>query len=134
MSEDKIAKLTHSDRELRSIWVGHSTSSVSWKQSWHTSGSEGIWRAHLFQFHDGTPLSREWLVTQVCQALLSAGKDHAPYSGHSFRIGATSTAAERGMEDSLIKVLGRWQSSAYQRYVKIPREHLAVVSKILASE
>ena len=88
----------------------------------------------FFQFHDGTPLSREQLVTRVRQALLSAGKDPASYSSHSFRIGATSTAAEMGVEDSLIKILGHWQSSAYQRYVKIPKEHLAVVAKILASD
>ena len=88
----------------------------------------------FFQFYDGTSPSRERLVTRVNQALQSAGKDPAPYSGHSFRIGAASTAAERGVEDSLIKILGCWQSSAYQRCVKIPRKHLAVVSKILASE
>ena len=87
----------------------------------------------FFQFHNGIPLSRERLVTQVCQALLAAGKDPTPYSGYSFRIGATSTAAERGVEDLLIKILGHWESAAYQHYVKILRERLAVVSKILAS-
>ena len=88
----------------------------------------------FFQFHNGTPLSRQWLVIQVHQALLSAGKDPAPYSGHSFRIGAASTAAKRSVEDLLMKILGCWQSSAYQRYVKIPSERLAVVSNILVSE
>ena len=108
------------DRELKSIWVGHPTSFVLWKRSWHTSGSEGIWWAHFFQLHDGTPLSRERLVTRVRQALLNAGKDPAPYSGHSFRIGGTSTAAERGVEDLLIKILSHWQRLAYQHYVKFP--------------
>ena len=60
--------------------------------------------------------------------------DPTPYSGHSFRIGAVTMAASKGIEDSLIKILGRWESSAYQRYVKIPRERLAAVSQSLASE
>ena len=88
----------------------------------------------FFQYHDGTTLSRERLVAQVRQALLAAGKDTAPYSSHSFRIGAATTAASRGVEDSLIKILGRWESAAYQRYVKISRERLAGVSRILATE
>ena len=47
---------------------------------------------------------------------------------------AASTATERSVEDLLIKILGCWQSSAYQCYMKILSERLAVVLKILASE
>ena len=45
--------------------------------------------------------------------------------------GAATTAAEKGMEDSIIKTLGRWNSIAYLQYVKIPREQLASYSKLL---
>ena len=47
-----------------------------------------------------------------------------------------STAAAHGMEDSLIKTLGRWESDAYQRYIryiKIPREELANYTVMLTS-
>ena len=50
----------------------------------------------------------------------------------SFRIGTVTTAAAVGVEDAVIKTLGRWQNSAYQQYVKLPQRSLAVVSKRLA--
>ena len=60
------------------------------------------------------------------------GINSKDYAGHSFRIGATTTAAERGVEDSLIKMLGWWQSSAYQIYIKTPQEVLAGISRHLS--
>ena len=88
----------------------------------------------LFVFDDGSPLTREALVREVRGALAMAGIDAAQYSGHSFRSGAATTAAAAGVEDSVIKILGRWQSSAYQVYVKLPRESLAMVSRRLADQ
>ena len=65
----------------------------------------------LFMFSDG----------RRCRALGHPSK----YCGHSFRIGAATAAAERGMEDSVIKTLGRWRSLAYLEYIRNPREQLA---------
>ena len=87
----------------------------------------------LFIFKDDRPLTRQCLVTALREVLQVAGVDQSKYSGHSFRIGAATTAAARGMEDSIIKTLGRWNSIAYLQYVKIPREQqLASYSKILS--
>lgn len=72
-------------------------------------------------------------MKRLREALTAAGFDASQYSGHSFRIGTATTAAAVGIEDSLIKTLGRWESSAYQLYVKVPRDRLAVVSKRLSS-
>ena len=83
---------------------------------------------------EGRPLTREVFVAKVREALSEAGFDPLKFAGHSFRIGAASTAARRGVEDSLIKTLGRWQSSAYLLYVRIPQEHLAWLSTILADK
>ena len=85
----------------------------------------------FFKFQDGSPLTRPRLVAEVKQSLKKAGVDSRAYAGHSFRSGAAMTAAERDMEDSVIKMLGRWKSSAYQRYVRTPRKQLAEFSKRL---
>ena len=69
----------------------------------------------------------------VRQALRQAGISPAGYSGHSFRIGAATAAVQAGLEDSVVKMLGRWESSAYQRYIRTPRETLAALSSRLVS-
>ena len=85
----------------------------------------------LFRFRDGRCLTRQRLVLAVKKALQQAGVEQSKYNGHSFRIGAATTAAANGLEDSIIKTLGRWKSLAYLRYVQIPRDELASYSKLL---
>lgn len=84
----------------------------------------------LFCFADGRPLTRQRLSSMVQSILHSAGY-HGSYSGHSFRIGAATTAAARGVPDHLIKTLGRWSSDAYQRYIRTPVGVLTQVSSQL---
>ena len=87
----------------------------------------------FFQFRDGSPLSREKLVEKLRESLTEAGVDPTKFAGHSFRIGAASTARANGVQDSMIQTLGRWRSAAYLRYVRIPRQELASISKTLVS-
>ena len=87
----------------------------------------------LFTFEDGRLLTRQRFVDLVRDALQKAGVPREKYSGHSFRIGAATTAAARGVEDCIIQTLGRWESLAYLRYVRLPREQLAGYSTLLAS-
>ena len=47
----------------------------------------------LFQFRDGRFLTCARFVAAVRSALVEAGLDAKLYSGHSFRIGAATTAA-----------------------------------------
>ena len=89
-------------------------------------------RGFLFQFEDGRLLTRERFVAQVRTALALAGIDHRSYSGHSFRIGAATAAAKRGLSPATIKTLGRWQSSAYLLYIRMPRQELADISKLIS--
>ena len=69
----------------------------------------------------------------VKEGLQRAGIDSSKYNGHSFRIDAATTAAAKGIEDSIIKTLGRRESVAYLQYVKIPRSQLACYSNMLVS-
>ncbi len=88
----------------------------------------------LFMFSSGLPLmTRQRFVTRVREALQEAGLDEAKYCGHSCRIGAATTAAAKGFEDSVIKTLGRWRSLAYLQYIKIPRNELAYYSRLLCA-
>ena len=86
----------------------------------------------LFVYPDGSFLTRDHFVEEVRGALDSTGVDPTLFNSHSFRIRAATTAVARGLEDSLIKTLGRWESSAYLCYTKIPRLELANYTKVLA--
>jgi len=85
----------------------------------------------FFTFADGRFLTRERFVSAVRAALTTAGFNCSLYAGHSFRIGAATTAAQRGIQDSLIKTLGRWESSAYMVYIRTPRDTLCSVARTL---
>ena len=87
----------------------------------------------LFICHDSKPCTKDWFIPKLRSALETAGLDAKNFDGHSFRIGAAMTAAERGLEDSTIKALGRWHSSAYLTYVRLPKEQLAKVAPILSA-
>ena len=58
--------------------------------------------------------------------------DLSRYSGHSFRIAAATAAAKLGVIDSMVKVLGRWKSSAFSLYIRMPWEQLAQMSGLLS--
>ena len=87
----------------------------------------------LFILADGSPLSRQRLFLELRQALSASGITCDAFSGHSFRIGAATTAAAKGIEDSAIRTLGRWRSDAYHRYIRQDEIQLASFSSTLAS-
>ena len=82
----------------------------------------------LFVLADGAPLLRSQFIEKVRKALSYANIDEGKYSGHSFRIGAATSAAAAGVPDHMIKMMGRWESSAYLLYLRTPRESLAALS------
>ena len=85
----------------------------------------------LFRFVDGRPLTKQRFVQKIREALLASGFNPSQFAGHSFRIGAATTAADCGISDSTIKMLGRWESAAFQVYIRTPRDRLASFSAVL---
>lgn len=90
--------------------------------------------AGCFFLLDGKrPLTKPVFVKRVREALQAIGMPCDSFAGHSFRIGAATAAARAGLEDSVIRVLGRWNSSAFLSYIRTPREQLAQYSKSLSA-
>lgn len=74
----------------------------------------------LFIFPDGRPFTRARFAAELAECLRDAQLDTKLYKGHSFRIGAATTAAARGLSESRIQAMGRWKSTAFRRYIRIP--------------
>lgn len=73
----------------------------------------------LFVFPSGIPILRREFDNTLRQALQFCGLDSGRFKGHSFRIGAASAAAAAGKSDTQIRLLGRWSSDAFRKYIRI---------------
>ena len=78
----------------------------------HTSGP-------LFQTVDALPISYSKVSAHLKSTVQFIGLDPDNFKGHSFRIGAATYAASLGFSDNLIQKLGRWNSDAFRRYIRI---------------
>ena len=87
--------------------------------------------APLFMHADGSYLTAARLTATLRSLLGSLDYNADHYAGHSFRIGAATTAAAAGLPVCLIKTLGRWSSDCYQRYVRSDKEVFQSVSRAL---
>ena len=72
-------------------------------------------------FCDGAnnPISPGRFRAVLRTALAHANLSTLHITPHSFRIGAATYAATKGMSAQQIQAMGRWQSSAFQKYVRI---------------
>ena len=80
----------------------------------------GIRPGAIFVSEGGLPVSRSVFSSQLLRACHLCGLDPSRYKGHSFRIGAASYAADRGLSDAQIRMLGRWKSNAFLQYIRVP--------------
>ena len=68
----------------------------------------------------GKPLSRKDFVSSLKLLLSIAGIPNERFSLHSFRIGAATSCAAKGVPDAQIRQLGRWHSDAFKRDIRSP--------------
>ncbi|KAL9961224.1 hypothetical protein ACROYT_G030129 [Oculina patagonica] len=118
------------------LWAACCLGFFGFFTSWGIHGNylsqRGATSGPLFRFSSGRPLTRQQLSSSV-QSILHAAGYSGSYSGHSFRIGAATNAAARGVPDHLIKTLGRSSSDAYQIYIWTPVNSIVRVSSQLVA-
>ncbi|CAG2196980.1 unnamed protein product [Mytilus edulis] len=68
--------------------------------------------------YNNAPLSRDTFISLLRESLFRLGYNDSKFCGHSFRIGAATSAAAAGVEDHIIQTLGRWSSDCYIRYIR----------------
>ena len=73
----------------------------------------------LFLHVDGKPVTRSLFVEQLTLAFRFCGFDPKFYKGHSFRIGAATLAAQQGFSDAQIRLMGRWKSDSFKKYIRV---------------
>ena len=85
----------------------------------------------LFISESGHVATRFWFHHHLRQVLSLSGLSPIHYSGHSFRIGAATSAPRNGVPEHLIQILGRWSSQAYHRYIRSDLKDLRSTQSIL---
>ncbi|XP_070550754.1 uncharacterized protein [Ptychodera flava] len=83
----------------------------------------------LFILPERVPLNRETFTALLRSLLSRLGFQPHLYAGHSFRIGAATTAAHAHLPDHLIQTLGRWSSDCYRTYIRTPESLLRHASQ-----
>ena len=84
-----------------------------------------------FRLSSGQPPTKPYFTNHIRETLKEFGLPESNFAGHSFRIEAATTAASACLEDSTIRTLGRWNSSAFLLYIRTPREQLTMFSRAL---
>ena len=80
----------------------------------------------LYAFANASPVSRNFFCEHLTKTLTYAGLDPDKYKGHSFRIGAATAAADSGLSETQIQTMGRWKSTVFKRYIRIPMLQLSL--------
>lgn len=70
----------------------------------------------LFCHTDMSPITVSQFSAELYRCLIFCSLDTSRYKGHSFRIGATCLAADKGFSDAQIRTLSRWKSDAFKVY------------------
>lgn len=72
----------------------------------------------LLVHSDGSFLSTFQFVQVFRKSVTLTGQGAKDFSSHSFRIGAATEAARRGLSPDAVRCIGRWESDHYRIYVR----------------
>ena len=78
----------------------------------------GVTPGPLFVHQSGRPCLRREFDRILKLVLTFCSLDPSRFKGHSFRIGAATEAAAEGKSDAQIRLLGRWASDAFRKYIR----------------
>jgi hypothetical protein len=87
---------------------------------------------HLFRLTNGQPLSYGGMNRALSALIRRVGGDPRAYHGYSFRQGGALSAALAGVPDHRIRVLGRWESWAYQLYLPVSESQTRDAARAIA--
>ncbi len=79
-------------------------------------------------FEDKKPLIKVVFTNKIKDVLQAIGLPYQNFAGHSFRIGAATAPSRAGIEDSTIRMMVSWSSSAFLAYIRTPWDQLAALS------
>ena len=74
----------------------------------------------LFITSEGLPVQSHHFTAILKECIRSLGLNPQHYTSHGFRIGGASYAHQHNFSDAQLKRLGRWNSSAYIKYIRCP--------------
>ena len=81
----------------------------------------GFQQGPLFSFRSLSPVPRQFFSKNLSTLLSFTGFQGERYKSHSLRIGGASYYASLGYSDSQIRLLGRWDSNAFVKYIRSAR-------------
>ena len=84
----------------------------------------------FFVTFNGEALSRSVFLSSLKSVLSALGFNPDLFNGHSFRIGAATSASVK-VEDHMIQTLGRWTSLCYTRYIRTPLDNIKQAQKAM---
>jgi hypothetical protein len=88
----------------------------------------------LLVLANGRVLHKDVFVSHTKSLVASIGLDPSKYSGHSYRAGSATTAAQSHFAEWEVKQLGHWASSTYQRYLHPSNLHVSQFAARLATD
>ena len=81
----------------------------------------------LFAFPSLSPVPRQFFSSTLSKLISFSGFQGDRYKSHSLRIGGATYYASLGYSDAQIRLLGRWDSNAFIKYIRstraLPKSH-----------